>query len=299
MYEKGLETFLAVAMSKTLKDAAVLMSLSQSTVSYNLKNFEELLGVELVDRRKGHKVIQLTSSGKALLPLALKWSEIIREIQSFNSTQQYYLSIGGVESVNYCILPDLYNSLVEHKIYCKISTDLSIELYKMLDNRVVDVAFVVTEIPYDNVNITQFKQENMCVLRSNLCECEEFITIGPHELDPDFELYVDWSFAFQVWHDNVWPQLRTPRLKIDSFYQLDSLLVGDARYWIIVPNSVAQLYRSKGLKIQYITPEPPERKYYKITHRKPHSSVVPALEEFDKIFKSWCRKKNFISREIS
>ncbi len=293
MYEKGLETFLAVAMSKTLKDASVLLALSQSTVSYNLKALENQLGVELIDRRKGHKVTQLTPAGKNLLPLAMKWSEVIKEIQAINVAQRYFLSIGGVESVNYCILPDFYNSLSEHKIDCKISTNLSIELYKMLDDRIIDVAFVVTEIPYDNVNITPFKQEGMCVLRSGLCDCEEFAHIEPNELNPDFEIYVDWSFAFQMWHDNAWPQLRTPRLKIDNFYQLDSLFVGDSRYWIIVPNSVAQLYKKKGLKIQYINPNPPERMYYKITHRKPHSSIVPALNQFDKLFQIWCSSKKF------
>lgn len=279
MYGRGLETFLAVAMSRTLKEAATVLHQSQSTVSYNLKSLEVMLGVELIDRRKGHKVTQLTAAGSTLLPIAMKWSEVIREIQSIKSTPRHYLSIGAVESINQCLLPDLYHTLNGRKMNINVSTNYSIDLYKLLEERTVNVAFVVTQVPSKNVAISLVRREKMCVLRSGLCECEEFSTITTDELDPVFELYYDWSFPFQMWHDHVWAnQTSGSRLKVGTMCHLDAFLAGDPRYWIVAPESVALMYRKKGLKIQNITPEPPERLCYKITHRKPHPALFLRLK---------------------
>ena len=44
MHEKGIETFLAVSMSRTLGKAAELLNVTQSTVSYNLSELESEMG---------------------------------------------------------------------------------------------------------------------------------------------------------------------------------------------------------------------------------------------------------------
>ena len=290
MYEKGLETFLAVAMSRTLREASNILNLSQSTVSYNLKNLETLLGLDLIDRKKGYKNIHLTPAGDILLPLAMRWSEIIREIGAIKSVPRHQLSIGCVESANHCILPDFYHSLVNQNINIKVSTHFSLDLYKMLEERTVDVAFVVIQIPSNNINIFPFKREKMVVLRSSLCDCEEYSTIRTVDLDPAFEVYFDWSFAFQTWHDHMWQNTDGPHFKTMTMLHIDSFLAGDERYWMIAPDSVANFYRKKGLKIQNVSPEPPERIYYSITHRKPNPSVVPALKIFEEMLNRWCER---------
>ena len=68
MHEKGIETFLAVAMSRTLGKAAELLNVTQSTISYNLSKLESEMGMILVDRQKGMKSIRLTPSGEGFLP---------------------------------------------------------------------------------------------------------------------------------------------------------------------------------------------------------------------------------------
>ena len=55
MHEKGIETFLAVAMSRTLGKAAELLNVTQSTISYNLSELESEMGMILVDRQKGQQ----------------------------------------------------------------------------------------------------------------------------------------------------------------------------------------------------------------------------------------------------
>ena len=55
-------------MSRTLGKAAELLSVTQSTISYNLNELENDMGMILVDRQKGMKSIKLTPAGESFLP---------------------------------------------------------------------------------------------------------------------------------------------------------------------------------------------------------------------------------------
>ena len=292
MYEKGLETFLAVAMSRTLKDAANMLNLSQSTVSYNLKNLEKLLGTELIDRKKGYKTVQLTGAGNTLLPLAMKWSEVIREIESIKSEQRHQLSIGCVESVNHCLFPDFYHSLAE-QITLKITTNHSLDLYRMIEDRVVDVAFVVNQVISSNLGITLFSREKMKVLRMQKSSEGESGVVDASELNPRFEVFLNWSFAYQIWHDHVWPNTAGgAHFETDTLQHIDSFLAGDSRYWIIVPNSAADYYIDKGFTAMDIRPEPPERVCYMLVHKKPNPSTAAAIRVFSEALDAWFGGRN-------
>lgn len=72
MQERRLEVFLAVAMSRTFGKAADMLNVTPSSVSRELKNLEEELGMLLVDRQKGVKAVKLTPAGESLLPLVFK-----------------------------------------------------------------------------------------------------------------------------------------------------------------------------------------------------------------------------------
>ena len=292
MYEKGLETFLAVAMSRTLKEAANMLNLAQSTVSYNLKNLEKLLDAELIDRKKGYKTVQLTAAGNTLLPLAMKWSEVIREIESIKSEQRHQLSIGCVESVNHCLFPDFYRSLAE-QITLKITTNHSLDLYQMIEDRTLDVAFVVNQIISSNLGITLFSREKMKVLRTKNAAPDPPRTVDASELNPRFEVFLNWSFAYQIWHDHVWPNAANgAHFETDTVRHIDSFLAGDARYWIIVPASVADYYTDKGFVAMDLHPEPPERICYMLVHKKPNPSTAAAIRVFNEALDAWFGGRN-------
>ena len=286
MYEKGLETFLAVAMSRTLKDASNVLNLSKSTVSYNLKNLEKQLDMELIDRRKGFKTIQLTAAGDALLPLAMKWDEIVREIASMTSSQRHKLSIGCVESLNQCLFPDFYHSLSEN-ITLKITTEHSLELYQMLEDRMLDVAFVVNQVIASNLNVVPFYRERLKVLKLSEDGVDEAGTVNVSELNPRYELFINWSLSYQIWHDHVWPNVSDHHFETDTVRHVDSFLAKGKRYWIIAPESVGDYFQRWGLKAHNIDPEPPERICYKLTHKRPNPSVIHALEEFNMALSKW------------
>lgn len=63
-----LETFLAIADSGSLTRAGARVARSQSTVSLQLQQLEDVLGVRLFDRDTRH--VRLTAAGERLVPLA-------------------------------------------------------------------------------------------------------------------------------------------------------------------------------------------------------------------------------------
>ena len=60
-----IDTFLTVARTRNVGQAAEQLNLSQSAVSKRLKLLEQEIGVELFERVKGNKSFCLTSDGEA------------------------------------------------------------------------------------------------------------------------------------------------------------------------------------------------------------------------------------------
>ena len=283
---KGLDVFLAIAMSKTLSDAASVLGLSPSAVSYNLKCLENNLGLDLVDRKKGFKNIHLTPAGVTLLPLAIKYDEVIREVSIIRKNPRYQLSIGCVESINHCLFPTFLHSLRKYNIDIKVDTNTSLELHRLTENREIDIAFVVNQIPSTKLNISPFLREDMKLIRSATNDKTNAI-VSAQTLDPNFEIYINWSLAFQIWHDRIWSENKRAHFQTNSVVHIDSFLLGDEKYWIIAPDSVANFYQSRGFNIHSITPAPPQRVCYKITHHSPKHSISPALKIFNEALESW------------
>lgn len=283
---KELDVFLAISTSKTLTEAANVLNLSVSTVSYNLKKLETMLGVKLIDRRKGFHSIKLTSAGNDLLQLALKWDEVMQDITNINEKRRYLLSIGSVESMNHCFFPRFFQSLRDSSIDLKIGSYESLEMYKLTENRDVDVAFVVHQIPSTKLDISVYNKEKMLLitsLNSKLLNSK----IKVEDLNPYHEIFLNWSLTFQIWHNRVWSNFKRPHLQINTIVHLDALLLTDPNYWVIAPESVAQYYNKRGFKTLEITPEPPERVCYKLTHINPSHSIQLALNIFNEALNQW------------
>ncbi len=283
---KGLDVFLAIAMSKTLSEAANILNLSSSAVSYNLKCLENSLGIELVDRKKGIKSIHLTQAGETLLPLAMRYEEVVRDISNIRKTSRHSLSIGAVESINHCMLPPFFHSLKRSNLDIRVGTYTSLELYRLTESREIDVAFAVNLVPSNKLNIVPFLVEDMRLICKAIDGKSEG-TIKAQTLDPDFEIYINWSLTFQIWHDHIWSENKRARFQTDAVTHIDSFLLEDDRYWIIAPDSVACFYRKKGFDVRLIEPSPPKRVCYKITHHSPAQGVCSALKIFDDALNSW------------
>lgn len=91
-----LEQFVAIANSKTMREAADKLHLSQPTLSQNLKRLEAELGVALFDR--SHKKMELTSYGKILLAhckhMVGDWHNLLDALTDEKRRQASTLRIG-------------------------------------------------------------------------------------------------------------------------------------------------------------------------------------------------------------
>ncbi|WP_230661636.1 LysR family transcriptional regulator [Psychrobacter sp. I-STPA10] len=112
MQLKQLHAFHAVAVSKSFSEAATTTKLSQPTLSRLIKQLEEDIGTQLLDRY--HRPLQLTPAGVFFLQHTqslLTELETVINITKRIATPQSTLNIGFVPSVLYGLLPDIISRL--------------------------------------------------------------------------------------------------------------------------------------------------------------------------------------------
>ncbi|WP_067625657.1 LysR family transcriptional regulator [Alicyclobacillus acidiphilus] len=280
----SIETFLTIVKTHSLTKAAELLNLTQSSVSHRLKSLESSLGMTLIERGKGRRGITVTPSGEEFIPIAERWWEIWREVQLLKTEgPKLSLLIGSVDSVNVYVLPQVYRKLIQHvpAIDIQIRTQQSTELYDLVERREVDIAFVLRERYLPSVEIKPFFTEPMVVVRLGQYE-EHGTTVHPRNLDPYDELFINWSPAYQMWHDKWWGSHANPsRMRLDTA-QLILAIMEHPRQWAIVPLSMGRFFiRTGKFIIQTLTDTPPSRICYQITHKSPRQTALRPMAIFN------------------
>lgn len=105
-----LKTFMEVSRTRHFGRAAENLYLTQSAVSFRVRQLESLLGVELFSRQRNN--IQLTPAGERLLPLAetsVRLEQRIRHEVACVEASEQSLAIGAV--------PVLWESLLTHQLH--------------------------------------------------------------------------------------------------------------------------------------------------------------------------------------
>lgn len=284
MYVAGMDAFLAIVQTQSLRKAAELLNLTQATVSYRLKILEQEMGAILVERGPGIQKITLTPFGENFVIIAERWSALKQDIEKLQARgPQLSLSIGGSNSLNSYVLPPLYQALTQHlpRIRLQFRTQHSIELWNTLERREIDVAFVKMERTAPNIVVEPFFVDEAVLIRPATFETGALQPIHPTELNCEHEIYWNWGPAFQSWHDRWWDPLRSSYIPVDVAGLILSLMQ-DPKQWSVVPKSVANTFVNSGkFVIQQLTDPPPERVCYKITHRHIKPSVKKSLDILD------------------
>lgn len=103
----GLEAFIAIAEQGRFSKAAHQLHITQTALSRRLQNFEELLGVKLVERTT--RSVALTSIGRAFLPQARRLmadlTSALVDIRETGKAQRGDVSIACVPTVGVQYLP--------------------------------------------------------------------------------------------------------------------------------------------------------------------------------------------------
>lgn len=284
MNHLSIEAFLAVVRTQNISKASEQLHLAQSTLSKRIQVLEQEVGVPLIERGKGIKTIHLTPTGEHFVGLAERWISLSREMNILQSSAPALtLSIGVIDSVINSFFSSLCDRLQQHQQDCrlKITTSHSSDLYALVEQRQVDVAFSLLEQNHQSVAVSKCLAEPYVILRT-----AAFTANPPHlyqaaDLNPNHELYVRWGPTFQLWHDAQWAPNKN-RIQLDTAQLIIHLLRND-NFWSIVPLSVAKNALHRGdFSISQLADPPPERIVYKLTHKYPKASTVESLKVFDR-----------------
>lgn len=283
----AIEAFLAVVRTRNVSRAAEQLNLAQSTVSKRLQVLEQDVGATLIERGKGNKHMELTEAGERFIEIAERWQNLWRETKTLSCvTGQYQLSIGTLDSLNYAVFPGLFKALSQHqpRVVLKVVTSHSPDVYDLLEQRQVDVAFTFLRREHPSILVEKYHTDPIVGLCRSSAPYANFDILHPHQLDSNDELFVHWGQNYQMWHDQWWDPACSGRILLDTAQLIFSFFSND-RQWAIVPLSVARAVQKKGdYHIFRFSEAPPDRICYKITHKHPKASTVAAIEILDYYF---------------
>lgn len=277
-------TFAVLAKTLNVTKTAEKLYMSQSAVSYRLKTLEDELGVLLVERDRGFKNIELTAHGKAFMSIALDWQNINDKIKHFSSSSsKKTISVGVVDSVNNYLFTDIYKEIFKNPdVQLTIKTQHTDEIYEQVAARIIDVGFVLHNIPMNKIEYKEILDEKM-ELATKSKDMSNLKSIDPKYLDPKKQIFFNWGDQYLKWHNNYFPQEEKPRLVTDS--SLLSFDILDQDSWLIVPISAAYSLAEKFSDV-YIIPfneDPPHRAIYMISNITPLYSNTEVMDDFKKL----------------
>lgn len=298
MRYSDVETFLAVVTQKSVSKAANSLFVAQSTVSQRIQKLEYELGGPLLIRKQGINGVELTPKGEQFLQVAEKLLNLWRETDIMVKEEPLIpLTIGSLESLATGTFPPLYESIInaDKNIQLKIICRNSDVLYNMVEQRQLDVAFLVRPLNIPRIHCKPVFREKMYLV----CQKGMISTNSPVDvttLDIRNEVFFSWSPEFRTWHNSLWDVGIRPSMTVDTTSLLLRFMT-DVKCWTICPISIAEYLQKTGhVELHEIQNPPPERITYLVTHSEPMDERKKALEIFHKCFRKFqeeCDSKFF------
>ncbi|WP_225672116.1 HTH-type transcriptional regulator HdfR [Thalassolituus marinus] len=236
-----LKTFMEVSRTRHFGRAAENLYLTQSAVSFRVRQLEGLLGVELFSRQRNN--IQLTPAGEKLLPLAessVLLEQRIRQEVSLADGQHQQMSLGAT--------PNLWDAFLQQQLSRLMSTSPGIaltavahssgNLVRQIIERTLDLAFVFDAPKVDELTTVEVMSIPLYLVSSE--HCDDWI----QALSGNYVL-VDWGTSFQIQHAQEFKGARPPVLQTNTGrIALDSILSNGGSAYL--PASLIQSHRESG-----------------------------------------------------
>lgn len=143
---RHLRYFVAVADALSFTRAAEKLRLAQPSLTRQVRNLEDEIGVRLLDRANNR--IALTKEGRVFLSDAKKLlamcAEAVASVQRMKRGESSQLNIGYVANIHYGLLPATLGAF--RKLYPLVALNLfdmtSSEQFQALDDHKIDLGFV-------------------------------------------------------------------------------------------------------------------------------------------------------------
>lgn len=291
-----IEAFMAVVEYKTLTLAAEKKYVSQSTISQRIKRLEDELGVKLFTRQPGQRAAVLTSYGNNLVPLAQQWSSLWRDMDTLHlSSVKTLISIGSVDLINNFTFVPLYKKIIQmhQDIELAVQTFHSSEIYSLLENRIIDIGFVFSQITYPDIISIPVYREKMYLITHE--ESAYYNGISTSQLEPSREAYLRWGPDYELWHNSNWNSSRhmvTVNTGSTLIHYLD-----EPGNWAVGPISlIRSMQKNNKIAFYELKESPPPRICYQLTNRYPKPSKLNALNLIGKEIKKFVSSNENICR---
>jgi len=167
---RHLRYFVAVAEELNFTRAAEKLRLAQPSLTRQIRNLEEELGVRLLDRSKNQ--VSLTEEGQRFLVDARRLValslESVKAVQRFSRGESGQLNLGYLFKFNFDLLPATLATFYQTcpEIAVNLFDMAPAEQLRALDARKIDLGFVGLRPPAANKNMAGLAWE--CVARHNV-----------------------------------------------------------------------------------------------------------------------------------
>lgn len=163
---KNLESFRVVAELRSFTRAAELLGFTQSTVSFQIRQLEEELSVQLFDRN--NRTVTLTNEGRRLLPIAyniLRLSAEAGHIAGSEEAPSGLVRLGIAESLADWQMREKFARF--HALYPDIRLQLitgsTVDTFLRLQRNEVDLIYTLDRQTFDSKLVTALEAPvNMC-----------------------------------------------------------------------------------------------------------------------------------------
>lgn len=252
-----LKTFLEVQRTRHFGKAAENLYLTQSAVSFRIRQLEQQLGVNLFVRYRNN--IQLTAAGERLLPHAqtmLSALQRARHDVALSAQQAKQLAIAAPTTIWDALLQPAFIKVQQQKSELSWRTDhLNREaLTRQLLEHQLDLAILFDPPKTDDINIEKLCNVKLVAVTSGSNE-------GLAGLATQAYCYVDWGNTFETLHSRFFNEQAPIKLRSSSATLALSWLlenVGSA----YLPESMVSGYLKQG-RLQQLTSVPGiERELY-------------------------------------
>jgi len=235
-----LKTFMEVSRTRHFGRAAENLYLTQSAVSFRIRQLEGLLGVELFSRQRNN--IQLTPAGEKLIPLAessVLLEQRIRHEVAIADDRHYQFALGAT--------PNLWDAVLQQKLPALLRrpgmavsamAHSSSALVRQILERSLDLALVFDAPKADELVTREVMSVPLVMVASEKCsEWAKAAELG--------YVMVDWGTSFRIQHAQEFKGMAAPVLKTNTGrIALDSILMhGGAGY---LPATMVAPYLESG-----------------------------------------------------
>tara|TARA_B100001109_G_scaffold255677_1_gene259951 strand:- start:2706 stop:3569 length:864 start_codon:yes stop_codon:yes gene_type:complete len=223
-----LKTFMEVSRTRHFGRAAENLYLTQSAVSFRVRQLEGLLGVELFSRQRNN--IRLTPAGEKLLPLAESSVMLEQRIRQEVATAE-----GMHEQISLGATPNLWDAFLQDQLSVLMNTldgvalsalaHSSGNLVRQIAERTLDIAFVFDAPKAEELTTVAVMDIPLYLVSSQPREDWQAA------LEKHYVL-VDWGTSFRIQHAQEFKGANPPLLQTNTGrIALDCLLTnGGAAY---------------------------------------------------------------------